>query len=138
MQIQCLVRKILWSRKWQPTPAFLPEKSHGQRSLEDHSPWGLQWVGHDWLITHMPVLSRNKSEREIFLRNICMFPWVTLSLLKGKQTNKETNYTQEKSYNNSKSKWLLELLLYNTHYDTLKAYFDYWTWFVRHSWAFIY
>ena len=37
------------------------------------------------LITHMPVLSRNKSEREIFLRNICMFPWVTLSLLKGKK-----------------------------------------------------
>ena len=27
------VRKIPWRRKWQPTPAFLPEKSHGQRSL---------------------------------------------------------------------------------------------------------
>ena len=22
-----------WGRKWQPTPVFLPEKSHGQRSL---------------------------------------------------------------------------------------------------------
>ena len=22
--------KILWRRKWQPTPVFLPEKSHGQ------------------------------------------------------------------------------------------------------------
>ena len=22
-----------WSRKWQPTPIFLPGKSHGQRSL---------------------------------------------------------------------------------------------------------
>ena len=22
-----------WSRKWQPIPIFLPEKSHGQRSL---------------------------------------------------------------------------------------------------------
>ena len=22
-----------WRRKWQPTPVFLPEKSHGQRSL---------------------------------------------------------------------------------------------------------
>ena len=32
---------ILWSgrrRKWQPTPVFLPEKSHGQRSLEGYSP----------------------------------------------------------------------------------------------------
>ena len=25
------VRKIPWSRKWQPTPVFLPGKSHGQR-----------------------------------------------------------------------------------------------------------
>ena len=32
--------KIPWSRKWQPTPVFLPEKSHGQRSLADYSPWG--------------------------------------------------------------------------------------------------
>ena len=34
------VRKILWSRKWQPTPVFLPVKSHGQRSLEGYSPNG--------------------------------------------------------------------------------------------------
>ena len=27
------VQKIPWRRKWQPTPVFLPEKSHGQRSL---------------------------------------------------------------------------------------------------------
>ena len=26
------VRKILWRRKWQPTPVFLPGKSHGWRS----------------------------------------------------------------------------------------------------------
>ena len=32
--------KILWRRKWQPTPAFLLGKSHGQRSLVGHSPWG--------------------------------------------------------------------------------------------------
>ena len=32
--------KIPWRRKWQPTPIFLPEKSHGQRSLERYSPWG--------------------------------------------------------------------------------------------------
>ena len=29
-----------WSRKWQPTPVFLPGKSHGLRSLADYSPWG--------------------------------------------------------------------------------------------------
>ena len=27
------VGKIPWRRKWQPTLVFLPEKSHGQRSL---------------------------------------------------------------------------------------------------------
>ena len=29
-----------WVRKWQPTPVFLLGKFHGQRSLEDYSPWG--------------------------------------------------------------------------------------------------
>ena len=32
------VEKILWRRKWQPTPVFLPGKSHGQRSLGGYSP----------------------------------------------------------------------------------------------------
>ena len=31
-----------WRRKWQPTPAFLPGESHGQRSLVGYSPWGHQ------------------------------------------------------------------------------------------------
>ena len=34
------VGKIPWRRKWQPTPVFLPGKSHGQRSLAGCSPWG--------------------------------------------------------------------------------------------------
>ena len=33
------VRKIHWRRKWQPTPVFLPGKSHGQRSLVGCSAW---------------------------------------------------------------------------------------------------
>ena len=32
-QVQSLGRKDLWGRKWQPIPAFLPGKSHGQRGL---------------------------------------------------------------------------------------------------------
>ena len=31
---------IHWKRKWDPTPVFLPEKSHGQRSPVGYSPWG--------------------------------------------------------------------------------------------------
>ena len=34
------MQKIPQSRKWQPTPIFLPGKSHRQRSLEGYSPWG--------------------------------------------------------------------------------------------------
>ena len=34
------VGKIPWRSKWQPTPVFLPGKSHGQKSLLGHSPWG--------------------------------------------------------------------------------------------------
>ena len=34
------VRKIPWSKKWQPIVVFLPGKSHGQRSLVGYSPWG--------------------------------------------------------------------------------------------------
>ena len=41
------VRKIPWRRAWQPTPVFLPGKSHGQRSLTGHSPWGRKRVGHN-------------------------------------------------------------------------------------------
>ena len=33
------VEKIPWSRKWQPTPVFLPGKCHGKRSLLGYSPW---------------------------------------------------------------------------------------------------
>ena len=29
-----------WRRKWQPTPVFLPGKSHGWSSLVGYSPWG--------------------------------------------------------------------------------------------------
>ena len=34
------VRKIPWRREWLPTPVFLLEEFHGQRSLVGCSPWG--------------------------------------------------------------------------------------------------
>ena len=43
------VRKIPWRRKWQPTPVFLPRKSHGQRSLVGYSPWcRKEWDMTEW------------------------------------------------------------------------------------------
>ena len=32
------VGKMSWRRAWQPTPVFLPEESHGQRSLASQGP----------------------------------------------------------------------------------------------------
>ena len=34
------VGEMPWRRKWQPTPVFLPEKSHRQRSLVGYNPKG--------------------------------------------------------------------------------------------------
>ena len=56
------VGKILWRRKWQPTPVLLPGKSHGWRSVVGYSPWGhkesdtteqfhlVTWLGPDAMI----------------------------------------------------------------------------------------
>ena len=51
-----------WRRKWQPTPVILPGKSHGQRNLVGHNPWGCKRVRHNWTHTtyhtnHLPCLA---------------------------------------------------------------------------------
>ena len=48
------VGKLSWRRKWQPTPIFLPGKSHGRRNLVRLQSMGSQRVGHDWAtsLTH--------------------------------------------------------------------------------------
>ena len=59
------VKKIPWSRKWQPTPVSLAWRFHRQNSLADCSPQipraeepgslqstGPQRGGHDWVRTH--------------------------------------------------------------------------------------
>ena len=40
MQVLPLGGKIPWRTKWPPTPVFLPEVFHRQRSLTGYSPWG--------------------------------------------------------------------------------------------------
>ena len=47
------LRKIPWSRKWQPTPVFLPGKPHRQSSGVGYSPWGCKESDTtEWLSTH--------------------------------------------------------------------------------------
>ena len=54
------IGKILWRRKWQPTPVFLPGKSHRQRSLVDNSPWGHKRVRHN-LVTKQQQKGKNET-----------------------------------------------------------------------------
>ena len=45
------VMKILWKRKWHPTPVFFSGEPNGQRSLVSYSPWGLR-ARHDSATEH--------------------------------------------------------------------------------------
>ena len=54
------VGTIPWSRKREPTPVFLPEKFHRQRSLVGYGPWGhkeLDTIEHMCMHTHTHVTS---------------------------------------------------------------------------------
>ena len=67
------IRKILWSRKWQPTPVFLPGKRHGQRSLVGYSSWGPKELDITEHIAHtLPwkVISFETSPSNFLLDNI--------------------------------------------------------------------
>ena len=55
------IGKIPWEREWQPTPMFLPGKSHGQRSLVGYSPWA-------WLSTNAHRLLLQKSRTRGFVQ----------------------------------------------------------------------
>ena len=47
---------LAWRRQWHPTPALLPGKSHGQRSLVGCNPWGC-WGSDtsEWLCFHFSL-----------------------------------------------------------------------------------
>ena len=68
-----MVRKVCWSRKWQPTPVFLPGESHGQRCLVGYSPWDRR-VRRDWVTnihTHFCLL-RAPFDRSCFRKGCCL------------------------------------------------------------------
>ena len=47
IRVHSWVGKIPWRRKWQPTPVFLPGKSHGRQSLIEYRPRGSKKVRQD-------------------------------------------------------------------------------------------
>ena len=70
--------KIPWRRKWQPTPVFLPGKSHGQRSRAGSTVHGII-VRHD--CAHAWILLSMFSG---FIHHVCLvtqsssYPWETI------------------------------------------------------------
>ena len=70
------VEEVLWRRKWQPTPVFLPEKSQEQRSLAGYSPRSCKRVGHDlatkqqtYILMRTPLLPSWCSDNTCFEPN---------------------------------------------------------------------
>jgi len=47
---------MIWRRKWQPTPLFLPGKSHGQKSLVGYKSWVTR-VGHNLMTKPPPPMT---------------------------------------------------------------------------------
>ena len=48
------VGKIPWRRKWKPTSAFLPRKSHGQRNVAGYTVHRVASIGHDLVTKPQP------------------------------------------------------------------------------------
>ena len=81
------VRKILWSRKRQSTPVFLPRKLYGQRSLVGYSPWGCKESDMSEH-THTEKVISTKAESplpaekfKVTLKFSTMFNWATMFCL---------------------------------------------------------
>ena len=70
------VKKIPWSRKWQPTSVFLPGKFHWQRSLVAYSSWGCKELDKTEQLsthTHLTVKWQNWAWTLTFPLRV---PWV--------------------------------------------------------------
>ena len=50
MRVPSLGQEDSLEKEMEFGPAFLPEVSHGQRSLAGYSPWGYKRTGHDLVI----------------------------------------------------------------------------------------
>ena len=79
------VGNVPWRRKWQPTPVFLPGESHGQRSLENHSPKGCKEPDET---KHVPIKKKKKKrgpkvqdKEKDGMRGLCFLKWIQASWL---------------------------------------------------------
>ena len=64
-------QEVPWRRKWQPTPVFLPEKSHGQRNLVGNSPWGCKESN---MTEHIPHTHTHTTKSVSIMQNMKEHP----------------------------------------------------------------
>ena len=64
------VEKILWRGKWQPTPVFLPGKSHRWRSLPGCSPWGRKESDTTERLTHVRTTGLHSRMNHLWFRDL--------------------------------------------------------------------
>ena len=73
-----------WRRAWQPTPAFLPGESHGQRSLNGYSPQGHKESDTTEVIqqAHQYKIKSLKDKKKEVVRSLLLFlrPHLPLSI----------------------------------------------------------
>ena len=94
--------KIPWRRKWQPTPVFLPGKSHEQSSLVGYSPRGCKELDttyrlnnnkcisiYRYEITHQVI--DNLASEQLIGRKKILERWYLFSVLKNEQESTRWN-----------------------------------------------
>ena len=121
------IGKILWRRKWQPTPVFLPGKSHGQKRLAGYSPQGCKaldmiqqlnkttsygkplsvWLTGSLICqlfweNSLPLHHCTVSLFSLLWMNLCLFSITWLEPLKKKEKKKD-HTAQEKTFCHEKS-----------------------------------
>ena len=107
------VGKIPCRSKWQPTPVFLPGKSHGQRHLVGCSLWGRKELD---TTEQMSTHACNKLLQSELLKTTEIFPLTGLEIKCVKSGcwwgHTPSKGTREKSFLASSSFWWLPAVLY--------------------------
>ena len=79
-QVWSLGQEYPRRRKWQPTPVFLPGKSHGQRSLVGYSLWGRKETDtNEWMSLSAPVINYPLPQKNL-LQNLLKLGSLQLGL----------------------------------------------------------
>ena len=84
-QVQPLGQEDPLRRKWQPTPVFLPGKSHGWRSMVGYSPWGskesdtTEWFHFHFLfnLLYCPTQITTRSKTKVLSFLFKMKQWIS-------------------------------------------------------------